>query len=62
MMKLAIAKKIPHIHELHGDNREDHYYWLKDKTNPEVIGYLEEENRYFKELMAPLEELTEEIY
>ena len=61
-MKLSIAKKIPHVHELHGDIREDYYYWLKDKTNPEVIAFLEEENLYFKEVMTPLDGLTEEIY
>ena len=57
-----IAKRIPHVHELHGDKRADDYYWLNDKTDPEVIAYLEEENRYFKEMLAPLEELTDEIY
>lgn len=61
-MKLPIAKKIPHVHKLHEDKRADDYYWLNDKTNPEVIAYLEEENRYFKEVMSPLEGLTEEIY
>ena len=57
-----IAKRIPHVHELHGDKRADDYYWLNDKTNPDVIAYLEEENRYFKEVMTPLEGLTEDIY
>ena len=31
-MKPPIAKRIPHPHELHGDVREDDYYWLKDRT------------------------------
>ena len=61
-MKLPIAKRIPYSHELHGDVREDDYYWLKDRSNPEVIQYLEEENRYYDEIMRPLEEQTEEIY
>ena len=61
-MKPPIAKRIPHPHELHGDVREDDYYWLKDRTNPEVIEYLEEENRYYDEIMRPLEEQTEQIY
>src|SRR6476659_9047011 len=61
-MKLPIAKRIPHPHELHGDVREDDYYWLKDRTNPEVIQYLEEENRYYDEIMRTLEEQTEQIY
>ncbi|MCG7345659.1 S9 family peptidase [Sporosarcina sp. ACRSL] len=61
-MKPPVAKRIPHPHKLHGDAREDDYYWLKDRTNPEVIQYLEEENRYYDEIMRPLEEQTEQIY
>lgn len=61
-MKPPIAKKIPHPHELHGDVREDDYYWLNDRNNPEVIKYLEDENEYYNEVMQPLKEQTEEIY
>ncbi|MDN4608318.1 S9 family peptidase [Sporosarcina highlanderae] len=61
-MKPPIAKRIPHPHELHGDVREDDYYWLNEKDNPEVIQYLEEENKYFEEIMRPLQEQTEKIY
>lgn len=61
-MKPPVAKRIPHHHELHGDVREDNYYWLKDRTNPEVIHYLEEENQYYDEIMGLLKEQTEEIY
>lgn len=62
MMQPPIAKRIPYTHELHGDVREDDYYWLKDRDNPEVIDYLEDENRYYDEVMRPLEKLTEQIY
>ncbi|MEF7563695.1 S9 family peptidase [Bacillus infantis] len=61
-MKPPIAKRIPHPHNLHGDVREDDYYWLRDRNNPEVITYLEEENRYYDEIMRPLEEQTEQLY
>ncbi|TFB14253.1 S9 family peptidase [Filobacillus milosensis] len=61
-MKPPIAKRIPHPHKLHGDVREDDYYWLRDRSNPEVINYLKEENRYYEETMHPLEEQTEQIY
>ncbi|MHC8514935.1 S9 family peptidase [Sporosarcina sp. ITBMC105] len=61
-MKPPIAKRIPYAHKLHGDVREDDYYWLKDKNDPEVIRYVEEENRYYEEVMQPLEALTEHIY
>src|SRR5690606_4874763 len=61
-MKPPIAKRIPHPHEIHGDVRKDDYYWLRDRENPEVIEYLEDENRYYEDVMRPLEEKTENIY
>lgn len=61
-MKPPIAKRIPHPHQLHGDVREDDYYWLRERTNPEVIQYLEEENQYYDEIMRPLEHQSEQIY
>ena len=39
--------------ELHGDIRVDDYFWLKDKTNPEVIKYLEAENAYTAAVIKP---------
>lgn len=61
-MQAPRAKKIPYQHELHGDVRPDEYYWLRERDNPEVIAYLEDENRYYKEQMTPLEPLTEALF
>lgn len=61
-MKQPIAKRVPHLHKLHGDVREDDFYWLKDRSNPETIHYLEEENRYYDAIMHPLKDLTNTIY
>ncbi len=61
-MNLPIAKRIPHPHNLHGDVREDDYYWLRERTNPEVIQYLEEENQYYDEVIKPLAGQTEQIF
>ena len=47
---------------LHGDVRVDHYFWLRDRTNPEVIAYLEAENRYTDTVMAPTRALQEVLY
>jgi len=52
-----IAKRIDHRREHHGDVFIDPYEWLRDKTNPEVIAYLEAENAYTEqrtEVLAPL--------
>lgn len=61
-MKPPVAKRIPHTHELHRDVREDDFYWLKEKSNPEVIHYLEEENKYYEAVLEPLEDVTNELY
>lgn len=61
-MNPPIAKKIPQTFELHEDIRQDDYYWMNDKTNPEVIAYLEAENSYYNEVMKPLENSTTELY
>jgi oligopeptidase B len=41
-----VARKVPRVDVLHGDRRVDDYYWLREKSNPEVIAYLEAENAY----------------
>lgn len=61
-MNPPIAKKIRTTFENHGDIRHDDYYWLNEKTNQEVLAYLEAENAYFADVMAPLNALTNDIY
>ncbi|MBX9626950.1 MAG: S9 family peptidase [Gemmataceae bacterium] len=56
------AKPIPHRTELHGDTRVDDYFWLREKTNPEVIKYLEAENAYTAAVLKPTEELQATLY
>ena len=48
-----VAKKVPHTVTLHGETRSDDYFWLKEKTNPEVIKYLEAENAYTAAVTKP---------
>ena len=42
--------------------RIDEYYWMKDKTNPKVIEYLNAENAYADTVMASTRGLQETIY
>ena len=42
--------------------RIDNYFWLKDKTNPEVIKYLEEENAYCDLVMNNTKPLQEKLF
>ena len=58
------AARKPHTLECHGDQREDPYYWLRDdeRASPEVLAYLEEENRYAEAVLAPTAPLQQQLY
>jgi oligopeptidase B len=57
-----VARKVHKETLLHGVTLADDYAWLRDKQNPEVMTYLEEENAYADAVMAPLAVLREELY
>ncbi len=42
--------------------RIDNYYWMKDKTDSKVIGYLNAENEYTSTVMESTKDLQETIY
>ena len=57
-----IAKKVPHTTEVNGHRFTDNYYWLREKTNPEVRAYLEAENAYTDAVMKPTEPFQKKLY
>lgn len=57
-----IAKEIVKELTAHEDTRMDHYYWLNERENPEVISYLKEENDYLEKVLTPVKELREKLY
>src|SRR5262249_28119212 len=57
-----VAKKIPKPMTIHGDTRVDNYFWLREKTNPEAIRYLEAENAYTDAVMKPTLGFQETLY
>jgi oligopeptidase B len=57
-----VAKKIPKITEINGQKMIDNYFWLRDKSNPEVKAYLEAENAYTDAVMKPTEALQKKLY
>jgi oligopeptidase B len=61
-VQAPVAKKVPHETTLHGRTLKDDYFWLREKSNPEVIKYLESENAYTDEVMAPTKGLQENLY
>ena len=50
------------VDTFHGDTREDPYYWLREKSNPEVEAYLSAENAYTAAVMAPTAGFQKTIY
>ena len=57
-----VAKKIPHETKIHGLTLSDDYFWMREKSNPEVIKHLEAENAHTEAVMAPTKELQETLY
>src|SRR6476469_8638096 len=60
--KPPIAKKNPKEIVTHGDKRIDDYFWLREKTNKEVIAYLKAENKYADEMMRGTEKFQKSLY
>jgi oligopeptidase B len=57
-----VAKKVPKVDVVHGDRRQDDYFWLRDKANPEVAAYLEAENAYTDAVLKPTEAFQDALY
>ena len=61
-MKPPVATKINKELLAHDHTRIDHYYWLNERENEEVISYLEAENAYTKEMMKHTDDLQTLLY
>lgn len=62
-----VAKKVSSTREFHGRVLHDDYLWLKDPSYPEVndpdiLAYLEAENRWFEQEMAPLQPAVDILF
>lgn len=57
-----MVKKIPTKFDKHGHVRVDDYYWLRERENPEVIKYLNEENDYAAKEMAHARDFEEKLF
>ncbi|GAA4809723.1 oligopeptidase B [Marinicella pacifica] len=64
LSKPPVAKKVPHTLTIHGDKRVDNYHWLRDdqRSNPDVLAYLEAENKYTEAQLKDVEPLAESLY
>jgi len=57
-----IAKKIPHVHDMHGHQRIDNYHWMTERDAPEVIDYLKKENEYYDAITQHTDTLKEDLF
>ena len=57
-----VAERRVRVDTLHGDVRQDDYFWLRVKTDPAVKQYLDAENAYAESVLAPLKGLREQLY
>lgn len=61
-IKAPIANKIPTTLEMHQDKREDPYYWMRERDNPEVSEYLKAENAYTETVLKETASFQENLF
>ena len=57
-----VAPVIEHRETRHGTTVIDNYFWLREKSNPEVIKYLEQENAYTEAMTKELKPFEDALY
>ena len=68
LMKLTMissppqARREPQTLSLHGQTLSDDFGWMRNKTSPEVLAYLEAENAYTAQAMDGTEPLQTKLY
>ncbi len=57
-----IAAKKPTELTKHGHTRIDHYFWLNQREDQEVLDYLQAENKYTQDVLAHTEDFQEKVF
>ncbi len=57
-----VARRIAKVDTLHGDVLRDDYFWLRQKSNPEVVRYLQAENAFTERSLAHTKATEDSIY
>ncbi len=47
-----VAKRVRRTTTLHGETLIDDYFWMRDRSDPDVMAYIEAENAYTDAAMA----------
>ncbi|HVB91082.1 MAG TPA: S9 family peptidase [Acidimicrobiales bacterium] len=56
------AAQRPHTISAHGHDREDPWYWLRERDDPEVLAYLQAENAYTDQELSSLDGLRSTLF
>jgi oligopeptidase B len=56
------APQHPHKITQNSTTRNDPFFWLRDRNNPDTLKYLNAENQYTEAVMKPLAALQEKLY
>src|SRR6266545_1681394 len=56
------ARREAEVDVVHGEKRQDDFFWLRQKEDPQVRAHLEAENAYTDAVMKPTEPLQEALY
>jgi oligopeptidase B len=57
-----VATRVDHTQVWHGETVNDPYFWLREKSNPDVAKYLEAENTYTEAMTAGLAPFRDALY
>jgi oligopeptidase B len=57
-----VAPVVEHKNQWHGEMVVDPYFWLREKTNPEVVKYLEAENAYTQAMTKQFAPFQDALY
>ena len=50
-----------YYHTIYGQQVLDEFFWLQEKTNPEVLDYILKENQYAEDMMAGTQQMQEKL-
>ena len=57
-----VARQVEHISVWHGEKVDDRFHWLREKSSPEVIHYLEAENAYTEAMTKDIQPFADALY
>ncbi len=61
-LKPPMAEKKTRTLNIHGETIVDDFFWLREKSNPQVVSYLEAENSHTDAAMSPTAALQDKLY